>query len=154
MSKQNSNSNENLNYKIYLEERKLLVDASRESAQSFDKTILVLASGAFGLSLTFIRQIFPIIKSETIFFLIYAWIGFCICLLSTLISFLTSQYACSKQIKILEAKYFNNQNAYDKQATLKNRASVFTCWLNILSILSFVAGVLFLAKFAISNLLI
>ncbi|MDD5014531.1 MAG: hypothetical protein PHW73_05450 [Atribacterota bacterium] len=64
MSNQNSNSNENLNYKIYLEERKLLVDASRESAQSFDKTMLVLASGAFGLSLTFIRQIFPIINYE------------------------------------------------------------------------------------------
>ncbi len=56
MNKLDSESNNDLKYKVYLEERKLLVDAVREGARSFDKTILALASGAFGLSLTFIRQ--------------------------------------------------------------------------------------------------
>ena len=153
MNKLKSDDSDNLKYEVYIEERKLLVDALREGARSFDKTILVLASGAFGLSLAFIRQIFPNIKSGTVSLLVYAWISFCICLALTLFSFLTSQYSCSKQIKILEAKYFNNQSTQDKQTTLKNIASVCTQWLNILSFLSFVAGVLFLAKFGISNLL-
>jgi len=146
-------SNDNLKYKVYLEERKSLVDAVREGARSFDKTILALASGAFGLSLTFIRQISPNIRPEIVFLLIYAWIGFCISLLSTLISFLTSQSACLKQIKTLEAEYLNSQSDHDKKDNLKNMASVCTWWLNILSIFAFIIGVIFLAIFSISNLL-
>jgi len=153
MSKLESNSNDNFKYKVYLEERKLLVDAIREGARSFDKTILALASGAFGLSLTFIRQISPNIKSGTIFLLICAWVGFCISLLFTLSSFLTSQSACLKEIKILEVEYLNNQSDHNKKANLKNKASVFTWWLNILSISTFIIGVIFLAIFSISNFL-
>ena len=153
MKKIGSDSNDNLNYKVYLEERKLLVDAAREGARSFDKTILALASGAFGLSLTFIKQISPNIKSEIVCLLIYAWVGFCISLLSTLISFLTSQSACLKQIKILEAEHLNNQIDHDKKANLKNMASACTWALNILSIFAFIIGVIFLAIFSISNLL-
>jgi len=153
MSKLESNSNDNLKYKVYLEERKLLVDAIREGARSFDKTILALASGAFGLSLTFIRQISPNIKSGTIFLVICAWVGFCISLLFTLSSFLTSQSACLKEIKILEVEYLNNQSDHNKKANLKNKASVFTWWLNILSISTFIIGVIFLAIFSISNFL-
>ena len=153
MKKLGSESNDNLNYKVYLEERKSLVEAEFEGSRLFDKAILALASGAFGLSLTFIRQIVPNIKSGTIFMLICAWIGFCISLLSTLISFLTSQLACSKQRKILETEYFKNHSSHDKKATLKNKASVCTYWLNILSIIAFMFGVIFLASFSIFNLL-
>jgi len=153
MSKLDSNSNDSLEYKVYLEERKSLVDAEREGSRLFDKAILTLTAGAFGLSLTFIRQMAPDIKSGTAFMLVYAWVGFCISLLSTLISFLTSQSACSKQREILEAEYFNNHSSHDKKANLKNKASVCTWWLNILSISTFIIGVIFLAIFSISNLL-
>jgi len=153
MEKLGSNSNDNINYKVYLEERKLLVDAAREGARSFDKTILALASGAFGLSLTFIKQISPNIKSEIVYLLICAWVGFCISLLSTLVSFLTSQSACLKQIEILEAEHLNNQSVHNKEANLKNMASTYTRGLNILSIFAFIIGVIFLAIFSISNLL-
>ena len=153
MSKLDSDSNDDFKYKVYLEERKSLVDAKREGSQLFDRAILTLAAGAFGLSLTFIRQIVPNIKSGTMFMLICAWVGFCISLLSTLISFLTSQLACSKQIEILEAEYFNNHNSHDKKANLKNMASAYTWGLNIFSIFAFIIGVIFLAIFSISNLL-
>ena len=156
MSKLDSNSNDSLEYKVYLEERKSLVDAVREGARSFDKTILVLSSGAFGLSLTFIRQISPNIKSGTVFLLICAWVGFCLSLLFTLISFLTSQSACLKQIKILEVEYFNSQREHDKKANIENienKSSDWTGRLNKLSIVAFMLGVIFLAFFSISNLL-
>jgi hypothetical protein len=153
MSKLDSDSNDSLEYKVYLEERKSLVDAKREGSRLFDRAILTLAAGAFGLSLTFIRQIVPNIKSGTMFMLICAWVGFCISLLSTLISFLTSQLACSRQIEILEAEYFNNHSSHDKKANLKNMASTYTWGLNILSIFAFIIGVIFLAIFSISNLL-
>jgi len=153
MKKLGSESKDNLNYKVYFEERKLLVDAAREGARSFDKTILALASGAFGLSLTFIKQISPNIKSEIVCLLICAWVCFCISLLSTLISFLTSQSACLKQIEILEEEHLNNQSNHDKETNLKNMASDYTQRLNILSISAFIIGVIFLAIFSISNLL-
>jgi hypothetical protein len=148
LNKLESDNSDNLEYEVYIEERKLLVDALREGARSFDKTILALASGAFGLSLTFIRQIVPNIKSGTIFMLICSWVCFCICLLSTLISFLTSQSACLKQIEILEAEP-------DKKASIenKNKSSDCTRRLNILSISIFILGIIFLISFSISNLL-
>ncbi len=38
----------------YLEERKLLIDLHNQACQSFDKTVILLAGGALGLSITFI----------------------------------------------------------------------------------------------------
>ena len=112
MGEMDSNSSDDRKYKVYLEERKSLIDAKREASRLFDRAILTLAAGAFGLSLTFIRQISPTIQSGTLFLLICAWAGFCISLLSTLISFLTGQSACSRQIKILETVYFPEDSRY------------------------------------------
>jgi len=134
VSKLDPDSNNDLKYKVYLEERKLLVDAKREESRLFDKAILTLAAGAFGLSLAFIRQIVPSngIKPGTMFMLIFAWAWFCISLLSTLISFLTSQSACSKQMEILEVQYFDNHNSQDEKNNPKNWPAILTKWLNIL----------------------
>ena len=156
VSKLDSDSNDDFKYKVYLEERKSLVDAEREGSRLFDKAILTLTAGAFGLSLTFIRQMAPDIKSGTAFLLICAWVGFCLSLLFTLISFLTSQSACLKQIKILEVEYFNSQREHDKKANIENienKSSDWTGRLNKLSIVAFMLGVIFLAIFSISNLL-
>lgn len=144
-------NNNDLKYKVYLEERSSLIDAKREGSLLFDKAILTLAAGAFGLSLTFIRQVAPNIIPETIFLLICAWTMFCISLLSTLISFLTSQVACSKQIEILETEDLDNQSNQDKKSY--NKLSICTWRLNILSISTFIIGVISLAIFSIFNLL-
>jgi len=138
-----------LEYKVYLEERKLLISAEREGARQFDRAILTLAGGAFGLSLTFIRQIAPQPKSGTILMLIGAWVSFSASLLSTLISFLTSQSACSKQREILEKEYFGSSN--DDQE--KNMPAIWTRRLNWFSIVAFIFGVLFLASFSFLNLM-
>ena len=156
LNKLESDNSDNLEYEVYIEERKLLVDAEREGSRLFDKAILTLTAGAFGLSLTFIRQMAPDIKSGTVFLLICAWVGFCLSLLFTLISFLTSQSACLKQIKILEVEYFNSQREHDKKANIENienKSSDWTGRLNKLSIVAFMLGVIFLAIFSISNLL-
>lgn len=52
--------------------------------------------------------------------LICAWAGFLTSLLFTLISFLTSQSACSKQREILEAEYFENHSSQNEKANPKN----------------------------------
>lgn len=132
------------NYKLNLEERKTLVEAGKESLQQFDKTILTLAAAALGLSISFIDKIAPKPIPGTICYLIISWGCFCLSILLTLISFLTSYYACQKQIEIL----FEQNN---KQG--KNIYSNVTMWLNYISIAFFMLGVIFLIIFSILNIL-
>ena len=138
--------NKDLQYRVYLAERKALVEAEQEGAKFFDKAILTLTAGAFGLSLTFIRQIVPSIKYCTKFLLILGWTGFCLSLLSTLVSFLTSQAACRRQRRILESVFCK------EGAEEKNALAQVTHGLNIFSICAFIVGMIFLALFVILNL--
>ena len=142
---------ENAEYGVYLEERKLLLQAEKEGIQQFDKAILTLAAGALAISITFIDQIAPHPKSETIYFLVGGWVAFIISLIVTLASFLTSQKACSKQIAILEHDYFESASEPNNQ---KNNLAIWTSRLNIASIVAFVIGVILLASFSILNIAI
>ncbi|MFO0793178.1 MAG: hypothetical protein U0586_03900 [Candidatus Brocadiaceae bacterium] len=133
-------------YQVYLDERKQSIDAERDTAQQFDKAILTLASGALGLSITFIKQIAPHPKSQSIYFLIAAWTFFSFSILSTLISFLTSQSACRRQREILD------QDISEKEPENKNNAGDWTSRLNYLSIAFFILGIIFLIVFSVFNL--
>jgi len=89
-----SNNNKDLKWKVYLFERKLLVDAFLKGFHSFDKAVLTLSAGAFGLSLAYLRQIAPCPKSGTLVFLKWSWVCFGVCIISTLYSFVTSRSGC------------------------------------------------------------
>jgi hypothetical protein len=141
-----------LKYKVYLEERKSLVEAEREQSHLFDKAILTLAGWALGLSLTFIRDIVSNHKPVQIYWLILAWLFFGASMLSTLISFLTSQGACSTQRATLEAEYFGSRVQPEGTNDAPNSAAIWTKRLNWISILTFMAGTLFLSIFSIVNL--
>lgn len=144
-------ASDELKYKTYLEERKSLTDAKLAGSLLLDKAILALAGGAFGLSLTFIRPILPDIRPGTLAMLMYAWIGFGVSLLSTLISVLTSQSACARQVEILEAELLDDNHG-DKKCDLINRPANWTGWLNKLSIGTFIIGAALLAIFVSVNL--
>lgn len=131
---------------VYLEERKQSVSAERDTAQQFDKAILTLAAGALALSLTFINQVAPHPKSNSIFFLVSAWSLFCISLCLTLISFLTSQAACRRYREILDA------DILEKSDNSENIPARWTNWLNYLSISFFILGIVFLIIFSATNL--
>lgn len=133
-------------YQIYLEERKQLIAAERETVQQFDKAILTLAAGALALSITFINQIAPNPKPYSVYFLIGAWILFCSSILSTLISFLTSQVACRKQRDILDDKLSSKEN------NESNKAASWTNRLNYFSIAFFILGVVSLIVSSAMNL--
>ena len=144
----------NLKYPVYFEERKALIDAEREGARLFDRAILTLAAGAFGLSLAFIRQIAP--QPEATTFLAVAWGAFGASILSTLVSFLTSQSACRKQVEILESDYLTRMispiGRRDSGGT-KNWLAGLTKRLNWLSMTFFIIGLILLAFFSFKNLL-
>ena len=137
-------------YEIYLEERKVLVQAQKEESRQFDKAILTLAAGALAISITFINQIAPHPKPWTICFLAWGWVAFVTSLISTLISFLTSQKACRKQIAMLEYDFFDKKESESNKQ--KNNWAIWTSRLNIASIVTFVIGVIFLLIFSFSNI--
>jgi hypothetical protein len=136
-----------IKYKFYIDERKALVDASREQSKNFDKYILTLAAGTFGLSLLFIKQIVPNPQADTLPLLFGAWGAFCISIILTLISFLISMEAQASQIQILESTFYGaSQNQTNTYASA-------TKGLNWVSAAFFMVGVILLVIFSILNLL-
>jgi hypothetical protein len=137
---------EEAKYKTFIDERASLDNTQKESSQYFDKSILTLAAGALGLSLTFIDKIAKTPQGYTYPFLYWSWIFFCGSLLSTLSSLLTSQHACRKQIEILEKTYFGEQGV-----NTCNFLAKITSFLNWLSIILFILGIIGLVIFSILN---
>lgn len=129
------------NYDVYLDERKILIQTNKETSQQFDKYILTLSAGALAISITFLENIVPNPDENTLIYLILGWLVFILSMLATLISFIISQKACDKQIDLLESPKDD-----------KNNWSIWTQRLNILSIICFVGGAIFLSIFSILNI--
>jgi len=139
------NNTNDLEYEVYLESRKSYVESKGKSSEMFDKSILTLAAGALGLSITFINQIVETINPDTLFWLGIAWVGLCLSILSTLISFRTSVESFEKQIKILD-------DSYPNIPTISNKYITITKALNWVSTASFIVGTGCLAVFSYINL--
>lgn len=133
--------------KIYLEERKLLFNAKLEQSRLLDTRLLYFAGGALALSITFIRYIAP--EPKAIVWLIAAWTAFIVSMLSTLISFLTSQAACERNIRKLD-EMMCGRSCYEND---ENKFTIITYCLTIFSIGSFTGGTIFFVIFCVKNLL-
>ena len=139
-------------YETYLfEERKSLLFAMLEQVKSFDRWVLTLSAGTFGLSLIFIGQVVPQPKSGTICYLITAWSFFALSILSTLSSFLLSNDSCYKQIQSIN-KLINREIDRTEELPL-NVYGRITRRLNYGSMSTFLIGVIFIIIFAALNLL-
>ena len=139
-----------LTYKVYSEERNRSINTELEQARHFDKYILTLAAGTFGLSFVFIEKIAPE-PIEAGYLVVTAWGFFGLSILSTLCSFLLSQEAHSKQRKIL-AKWYKSKTD-PKEEELKNVFATLTRRFNWSSMGTFIFGVGFLTIFSALNLL-
>lgn len=123
---------------IYLDERKLLVEAQQVSYQQFDKYILSLSTGFLSLSVAFLKDVFPqalIVCREV---LVASWIFFSASILTTLVSFLVSQQAYKRQLLITEDYYVRQD---EKALSAKNRWGTATTILNLCSAIFFVLAV-------------
>ena len=130
---------------LYLSERRELINAGLKSTESFDKSILAYSSGAIAISITFLDEIASSpINCKCL--LLICWIFFILCIFSTTISFLTSQKAFEKQIKILEELFFQDKPSGE------NVFSRITQSLNYASSASFTIAVIFLVIFAYLNI--
>jgi hypothetical protein len=140
---------ENRRYKVYLKERKRVIDADNANETLSDKSIITLTSGAFAVSLTFIANMFT--KCQSIQYpgwLMAAFVGFGASMVLTLISFQVSHTASEDQIHILDREYRENlkerqRTRWAKPVELLNIAS---------SMLFFILGTVALPIFVYYNL--
>jgi hypothetical protein len=148
----------------YLEERKLLIDLHNQACQSFDKTVILLAGGALGLSITFIQQIAPHPSRVTLPMLAWSWGSLVLALLVILLSLFTSQVGMQRAQHELELEYYSGTLPVPPKRFLLRVCDGFGAgftrffgWRPLTSILNFFAivftivGIMLLAWFSIQN---
>lgn len=118
MNEPNESNLDQQKYQLYIEERKLLVDAERESARTYDKAILTMASGAFGFTMAFLKNIVPNPFTNTLWLLGCSWLAFSFCIIVILFSFLLSQLACRLQIELTHEELMSDQKRKNVWATV------------------------------------
>ena len=99
------------NYRLYLEDRKISIDAAREAARTFDKAMLTFTSGAFIFSITFLKDIVPIPFKNTLWLLGCSLLFFALDIVIILCGLLASQHSNIAQIEV----------TYDNLVKGKNR---------------------------------
>jgi hypothetical protein len=137
-----------LERQTYLDERKSLIVAEHDQSRLFDTTVITLASGALGLSLTFIRQIAPTYDKSTVSALYLGWFAFIASVLSTLASYRASQSALRRQRDILDQMHAASVDVPQSPA---NCAAILTSVLNWASLVFFILGTVMLTVFVILN---
>jgi hypothetical protein len=131
----------------YIDERKGLIDAARESSRTFDQAALAFGSAVFGASIAFIKDVAPHPRTHTLGWLGASWILFSLGLLAVMLSFLFSHKACMFEIEV-GAQELKDPNF--KRA--RNMCSSFTTWSNYLCVAFLFLGLMSWSVFAFENL--
>ena len=137
-------------HNMYLKERNFLAKAAQDQSRSFDKYILTLSGGTFGLSVFIIKQLAPQPINTSMPLLIGAWFAFGASILITLISFLLSQKACTRNIELMENYLSGKADSVEYERI--NTYTRLTQIANWLSMSSFITGVVLLGRFGIMNM--
>ncbi|MFW3176907.1 hypothetical protein EX530_20205 [Xanthomonas phaseoli] len=115
------------------------------NCENFDKAILTYASGALALSLGFLKDFVPLNKAAASVLLHLSWAAFAACIVVTVASYLISQQAIKRQLKIAERYYIKREeNAFSEP----NLAAHATEWCNIAS------GVLFCGAVVLTTIFV
>lgn len=125
-----------------------MLEALKGSHEQYDKAILTLSSGGLALSITLLKDLFPVEKVVLPGVLVWSWYLFGAAIISTLFSFLTSIRSTHTQRDYFH-KYYIEKNLEYKDKT--NWWTVGTKWLNRISAVCFVAGVITTIIFASRN---
>ena len=130
----------------YRDERKLLVDAEREAAATFDKYLIMLSAGTLALSITFLKDIAP--KPIGGPYLCTSWAFLALSLFAIMLSFLGSQHAMRCQRRIIDADALKQKRARGQ----RNVWGVAVTFLNWTSVVFFALGIILMVVFASINL--
>ena len=127
----------------YLRHRERLFDSESTQSDTFDRFMLTLSAGTFGVTFSFMNQI---ARTPWVFygFAIVGWIMFALSIITTLASFLVSQGAHRFEIEETDRLYREprakpRSNRWIRCTTVLNWASMIEFTLGIGMIIIFVA---------------
>lgn len=135
---------------LYAETRKDLLVRQLSNAEKYDHAILTLSTAVLGISLAFIKDIVPLKEALNINILSVSWWLLGISIVTTLLSFVSSQLGINRQLMYAEKYYLEHQ---DKYLAKTNWPARITDYLNYLSGLLFVVSIMLTVIFVSSNLL-
>jgi len=134
--------------KVYASTRQDLLTRNLSNSEKYDNAILTLSAGVLAISLAFIKDIVPLNKSEYILLLKLSWWLFGASIVSTLISFVVSQLAIKRQLQYAKEYYLEGkEESFDK----KNRPALLTEFINYMSGVLFIAGIITTVCFVSAN---
>lgn len=113
---------------VVVVERNNLFLAAIQQSKIFDKALLTVAAGSFGVTVAFLKDLVPNPFENTLQLLGLCWLSFSLSLVFVISSFLTSTHSIRRQMDILDTP---------KE---KNHWGQITSLLNWLAMLMFVAG--------------
>lgn len=135
--------------KLYARTRDDLLARNLSNSEKYDNAILTLSTGLLGLSLAFIKDIVPLAQSRCVFLLIMSWCAFGASIVSTLVSFALSQRGIERQLEYAGKYYLEELEEFlDK----KNRPKQWTDFVNYLSGILFIVGIITTILFVSLNI--
>lgn len=149
-----SDHSSKMSYADYLDERRLLINAEKELSQSFDKSLLTLSAGAFGLSLVFLKTISSSCSSnhsqpKNMELLYLSWANLGLTILFMLFALLVGQILFRRHKEWLDAYYSSDST---KLEHYKCDGIEVIGALNWAAIVAFSLGIVLLAIFSVINI--
>ncbi len=135
--------------RVYASTRQDLLTRDLSNSEKYDNAILTLSTGVLAISLAFIKDIIPLEKTRCLILLILSWCAFGAAIISTLISFLSSQMAIKRQLEYAEKYYLNEEEEYLKR---KNSPKQLTDVMNYTSGILFIIGIIVTIIFVSINI--
>ena len=121
--------------------RRSLQELENKAQDQYDKTVILLSTGALGISFTFLKEIVELDSVIMFGLLMGAWTCWAVSTTSVLFSFYSSKHALRKAIEDLDAGS-EKENSYDKWTTV----------LNFCSGACFVVGLCLMIAFVLFNI--
>lgn len=148
MSDDSAETSEPIDRQLYLEHRKSLVELGVAQIGLFDKTLLLLSTGALGVSAVFVDTFVGDDPLNMQTLLAFSWGAFALTMLCNLLSYLSSWHDMETERKAWDEKY----EAGDISIPHSNAWRAATQWLNGSAFLLFLCGLASLLFFCFNNL--
>ncbi len=135
-------------YRLFLEERKDLLQTAKDAAGQYAKAIMTLSAGGLALTVTFITRSVPGPVPGSVILLRFAWCFFGLSLISIVTSFFLSQHAFIRQVDLAQRQILESM----RDEELTNPYKSWIQHLGLASLIFFCLGVLFTVLFSASTL--
>ena len=131
--------------RLYQQCRDDLLKRQLSNSENFDKSILSLSMAGLGFSLAFIRNVVPLSHADYFIILYASWISFAAAIVSTLVSFVTSQEGVDRQLEYARQYYLENKTDF---------LSKTNCWAKVTKRLNFLSASVFIIAIILTILFV